>query len=109
MDFKVATVNDLDKFEKKYDIIFCLGYFYHDMNPLQTLKQILKKGETVIIDNVTSKLEYKDGYVKDTSISRDGLVVSNELIEKTINEEGCKILDTVKIDHDRFAFKISCR
>ena len=107
VEFKVATVNDLDKFGKKFDVILCLGYFYHDMNPLQTLKNILKKANVVIIDNVTSKLEYKNGFVKDVSISRDGLVVSNDLLEKTIKEEGYKIVDTIKIDPDRFAFKIS--
>jgi len=106
VNLKVGTTNELDKFGKKFDIVLCLGYFYHDVNPLQTLKQILKKGKIIVIDNVTSKLEYKDGFVKDTSISRDGIVVSNNLIKKTIEGEGCKILNTIKLADDRTAFKI---
>ena len=45
-------------------------------------------------------------FIKDVSISRDGLVVSNDLIVKTVEEEGYKIVKTIKIDKDRFAFKI---
>ena len=106
VDLKVGTTDELDRFGKKFDIVLCLGYFYHDVNPLQTLKQILRKGKITVIDNVTSKLEYKEGFVKDASISRDGVIISNDLIEKTIEEEGCKILNTVKLADDRTAFKI---
>jgi hypothetical protein len=55
---------------------------------------------------VISKLDYKDGYVKDVSISRDGVIVSNELIKKTVKKEGYEIVNSVEIGTDRFAFKI---
>jgi len=106
VDLRVGTTNQLDKFENKFDIILCLGYFYHDLDPLQTLKKILKKGKIVVIDNVISNLEYKNGFVKDSSISRDGMIVSNDLLKKTIEKEGCTIMNTIKLAEDRFAFKI---
>ncbi len=51
--YEMLGVEHLDIYEKKFDVLFCLGVLYHRHNPIQTLKSLqksLNKGGVLFLD-----------------------------------------------------------
>lgn len=53
--FEMLGLEDLAYYDKKFDVILCLGVLYHRTSPidaLKTLKSALKKGGEIILDSL---------------------------------------------------------
>jgi len=55
IEYKLLGVEHIPYYEKKFDIIFCMGVLYHRRDPIEMLKELkagLKKGGEVILDTL---------------------------------------------------------
>ncbi|WP_457560469.1 tRNA 5-methoxyuridine(34)/uridine 5-oxyacetic acid(34) synthase CmoB [Caminibacter sp.] len=53
--YKLLGVEHIPMYEKKFDVIFCMGVLYHRKDPIEMLKEVkagLKKGGEVILDTL---------------------------------------------------------
>ena len=53
--YKLLGVEHIPYYEKKFDVIFCMGVLYHRKDPIEMLKEVkngLKKGGEVILDTL---------------------------------------------------------
>lgn len=54
-NFYPIGIDDIQRLEKQYDTIICLGILYHRHNPIEQLKNLktyLKKGGQLVVDNL---------------------------------------------------------
>ena len=63
LQFEPLGVEHIDYFPKFFDVVFCLGILYHQLDPVGTLRKIhtsLKSGGEVIIDcqGIAGELPY---------------------------------------------------
>ena len=55
IEYKLLGVEHIPYYEKKFDVIFCMGVLYHRKDPIDMLKELkmgLKKGGEVILDTL---------------------------------------------------------
>jgi len=55
IDYKLLGVEHIPYYEKKFDVIFCMGVLYHRKDPIDMLKELkagLNKGGEVILDTL---------------------------------------------------------
>jgi len=55
IDYKLLGVEHIPYYEKKFDVIFCMGVLYHRRDPIDMLKELktgLNKGGEVILDTL---------------------------------------------------------
>jgi len=55
INYKLLGVEHIPYYEKKFDVIFCMGVLYHRRDPIEMLKELkagLKKGGEVILDTL---------------------------------------------------------
>ncbi|MFP4333261.1 MAG: tRNA 5-methoxyuridine(34)/uridine 5-oxyacetic acid(34) synthase CmoB, partial [Campylobacterales bacterium] len=69
-NFYPIGIDDIHRLEKQYDTIICLGILYHRHNPIEQLKNLknyLKKGGQLVVDNLI--IEHRDEMVLSPSRS----------------------------------------
>ena len=55
IEYKLLGVEHIPYYDKKFDVIFCMGVLYHRKDPIEMLKEVkagLKKGGEVILDTL---------------------------------------------------------
>jgi tRNA (mo5U34)-methyltransferase len=110
LSFELLGVEHVEFYEKKFDILFCLGVLYHRSDPIETLKS-LKKGlksggelilDTLIIDSKSNNLpeDYclvpKERYAKMRNVYFVPTVTVLESWSKMAKFRSFELLETVK-------------